>query len=278
MFCRSCGAKLPDDSRFCTNCGATINYAPTQPALGQPATVIAPAPTAMPKAVRDPRRTGSALFLLALLGLTAEFLISFGVEVVYFIRAVLNGFYPRMIVDYGISFVGLFAALMILFAAWLVFIKTKKKTDPIPFGGALTIMFIVVVLRLAWTLLYPVIRFIYNSIEYSGITYYPSFFYYPLICALLYVFAFIAIIAIKKGKTNATVVIAAILCFVRAAADIISEIEYYSGIASDIQYFSVGDVILTALSSAGLILSVAATVLFGILLLKYNSAARAARN
>ncbi len=42
MFCTQCGTKLPDDARFCTNCGAAV--APKAPAPAEtPATVPAPA-------------------------------------------------------------------------------------------------------------------------------------------------------------------------------------------------------------------------------------------
>ncbi|MCH5303284.1 MAG: zinc ribbon domain-containing protein, partial [Ruminococcus sp.] len=35
MFCEHCGRKLNDDERFCTACGAPLNYN-TQPAVAEP--------------------------------------------------------------------------------------------------------------------------------------------------------------------------------------------------------------------------------------------------
>ena len=38
MFCRKCGAQIPDDSEFCVSCGTRISPAtqqPEEPAYGQ---------------------------------------------------------------------------------------------------------------------------------------------------------------------------------------------------------------------------------------------------
>lgn len=41
MFCRFCGATLPDGSAFCRNCGQTLkNIQPVQPVPVQPAAVM----------------------------------------------------------------------------------------------------------------------------------------------------------------------------------------------------------------------------------------------
>ena len=37
MFCKNCGAQLPDDSKFCTTCGTNLADAPAAQPVQQPA-------------------------------------------------------------------------------------------------------------------------------------------------------------------------------------------------------------------------------------------------
>lgn len=47
MFCKHCGAQLPEGSQFCTTCGKSLSEAPAQQAFGQ-AAQPAPAPGPIP--------------------------------------------------------------------------------------------------------------------------------------------------------------------------------------------------------------------------------------
>lgn len=88
MFCTQCGTKLPDDARFCTNCGASVAPkaatqapAPAETQTAEPAPAEAPAvdpgetvvtldaveptsePAPAPETVTDPARRSSRWML-----------------------------------------------------------------------------------------------------------------------------------------------------------------------------------------------------------------------
>ncbi len=89
MICPKCGAQIPDDSAFCTSCGAQIAQAAPQPApqpaYAQPAPAYAqPAPAFAPQPAHDaalPVRKSlkelitSPLFIIAAIGLTVALIL-----------------------------------------------------------------------------------------------------------------------------------------------------------------------------------------------------------
>lgn len=57
-FCRQCGTKIPHDSKFCENCGATLTETPT--VVPQPEVVGITQPTNEPTAVAAPPQTSAS--------------------------------------------------------------------------------------------------------------------------------------------------------------------------------------------------------------------------
>ena len=48
MFCENCGANIPDNSKFCTGCGATLDSAAPAAPAQQPVQAAAPVPQPQP--------------------------------------------------------------------------------------------------------------------------------------------------------------------------------------------------------------------------------------
>ena len=286
MFCPKCGAKLPDGASFCTSCGATLGgvssqpaytqpqyaqsqpqYAPAQPAYAQPQYAQTPyAPQALP----DPRRAGSPLLLIAAILFTLATGGRFVSYCINVFKAIDGGWFGYNAVYFIMTFCAYCVSLALIVSIWLAFIKSKSRAEPLPVGGALSIARAMIIVSLVFEILQPTAQFIFNAVRRVDVTYNASFFYDPLIFATLYVFAIVAIGAIKKSKGGAAVVITAILCFIVAAADAYGEVKYYAGSGAPNGF----DVLVTC----SVVMSVVATILFGILLLVYNGAAkRAAR-
>lgn len=94
MFCNHCGQEIPENNRFCQNCGAPVTpaYAPTEadPNFQQPQDTLqyAAYPPVYPAAPVDPgASTGTAAFVLGLVGLIVGAICSCGC-------AILGGFLP----------------------------------------------------------------------------------------------------------------------------------------------------------------------------------------
>lgn len=304
MFCRLCGAKLPDDSVFCTECGKPIpipseqnaeraqtaqmpqgqnaqpqyaqpQYAPaqnaqpqpiyvqpvyTQPVYTQPVytqPVYAPPaaqPRAVPRRLSDPRRVGSPLFLIAVILMTLGTLWkAFGnIREIILYRDWYYS-YDAAVYFYIEEIITVCVNIALVVAVWFAFAKSKSKAEPVPVGTALSFVRIVTIALAAVSVIIPIVDFVIHEYFYFW-DLLPILVYIPL-----YVLAVISIGAIQKGRTNMSVVLTAIFCFIAATAEPVYRSVFRAG--SFIFIISI-----FVLSSA--------RILFGILLLRYNSAAK----
>lgn len=286
MFCPECGAEIPDSSNVCTNCGATLAADGTQPQTeaAQPRYAQQQAAYAQPQPqyassnapAADPRRTTarSPLFLAAVIFMTAELAVNAAAFLISFVRTFDPDTFRFNAASYAVQF-GTYAILTALtVGVWLVFIRSKKNSDPLPVGGALSFVTVIIVVRLVWTVLDPVVDLIFYEDMSSTL----SSLYYPLCYALVYVFALIAVGAIKKATTNRSVVAVSILSFICCVLDVVREITFY---VNNPEYFfpnlSGSEIFFEGLWTIGMIVSMCSIILFAVLLLKYHKAAKAAR-
>ena len=227
-----------------------------------------------PRTAADPRRAGSVLLLLGAISMVISLFFDFISIAMSAVQAIDGGWFSYNVVYYVATFISTCIMLALFVGVMLTFIKTKKKTEPLPVGGALSTVRAVTIVLLVWTLITPVAQMIFNALgDFGEITYAPSFFYRPLIRATLYLFAILAVSAAKKAKTNATVIIAALLCFASAAVDLYSEIAYY---VEEAEYLYGVDYLYELPFTFNMLFAVISSVLFGILLLVYSKKAKAA--
>ena len=286
MICPQCKAELPDNAAFCPDCGASLaadaarpaaQPAPAQPQYAPPQPLYAAtAPMNAPNAP-DPRRVGSPLFLAALItlgiGLICDF-IAIGLSISSAMEYGLSG---SQITYYVLSFMTECLCLGVMVAATLTFIKSKKKAEPLPVGDALSIVRAMIIVLLAWEFAFPVIRIIAciaSGGDVTSMLSVASFYYRPLLRGALYLFAILSVCAIKKAGTNPMLIVTSVLCFVIAAVDLVDEARYYAEVG---EYLEAGDLIYELPYTFDIVFSSVSLVFFGILLLKYNAAARAAR-
>lgn len=273
---------------FCQNGGAafTVPDEAGQSALpeGDASDRFIPAPT-----VDDPRRIAarSPLFLSAVILLTVGSCGSFMKLLFDVLRfCALYGFRFEKSAVYGctvyfLTFISLCVSAALCAAIWLVFIKSKKKTDPLPVGGALSIIRAMIIVSVAAEVLLPAVKYTVRFFAYDfwktgdilGLM--AQEYLWSLASVVSFVFAAICVGAIKKAKTNAAVVVSAILCFIFVLVYLIKEIGVFTAM---LRYDSLKESIIYEIPGTvcGLI-GGAAAIIFGILLLKYHNAARTAK-
>ena len=273
MFCHYCGAKLPDGSRICTSCGASL----TAPSSAAPQAEPQYAPAQKQYGGFDPRRTAarSPLFVLgaimvALLMLAA--LISASRTYV--------GFFDR-----GLRSTTVYSFLMTIFsetiatlttvAVWLSFGLSKSRRDPLPVGGALTLASVAVIMRIVYTFiaigwdLYDIINshFFRHARGKSWAYFFVNAADY-LIFTVTLIVVLVSIVAIKKRGSGSAVTISGMMCIAYAAYSVARELFFIlDGMLSHAIFW-------TYLSFFSVVLNALAMLFFGLLLLRYAKLAR----
>ena len=280
MFCRFCGANLPDGSAFCTSCGNALEggaqgtpaqpqtpppQAPaqpvyvravyTQPVYTQP--VYTQPAYAAPRPVGDPRRVGSALLLIAAIMYCLNSLASL---LWYVFGSIFGYFFPFYLIFLIETIVSFLVSITLSVALFITFGKTRSNAQPLPVGGALSFARIMIIVLLAERIVEVISRIIINGGFYFAYRYLIDLFLFVSIL----VFAIIAVGAIKKAKPDWSVIVTAVMCFVCAAWEMIDGIVDFSGFRS----------FMGLVDFLGDLAYVTALTLFGVLLLKYNGAAK----
>lgn len=279
MFCQRCGAALPDDSRFCTNCGATL--APPQPqALPQPQPRYAPPqyappqyaqPTYAPQAVGDVRAyvARSALFMITAITVSVQTLFSLLSVILSIGNSLFYGFGMRpayVAVNAIRNLIPVIINVLFTVAVWKLFAAARKGGGA-AMDRALGFAMAIVIVKFAEAMLMPVIEIVLSRLfGFYSIAGMGFILLSMLIAPLLYVTAILCVRLIKSGRTNALVIILAIVCFVFAG---------YTFIMQIVNLVQLGVTVYMMITRVSSVTAAAATLLFGILLLKYNSAAKA---
>lgn len=240
MFCKNCGAQLPDGASFCAQCGAeTRAAAPAQtiPAPA-PAPIQTPAPTMpaaawggpMPQTPLAPTTAGTGFRVVNCI--LAPFALMFAI--LNFVFSIKNAFdyfeYSSRVLSGITAVVGL--VLMLVSAIWLLAVATKREYRR---GSAV----VPLVLYIASELMHMLINIIQSQGEALRYYYFTTDngLKQTIPLFLVFVSMIFYFVLVKSARSPRPALWPLWIVLVGLVAEVVSECLYFSEIAEYMDYF-----------------------------------------